>query len=143
MLEEVFLEVNIEKTKFMFLSLLQIAGQNWEIKIAEKSFENMSQFRYLGTGTNQNSIQEGIKSRLNSGNACYHSVQNLVSSLLSKNIENRIYKTTILPLILYGCEDWFLILRREKRNEVTGRWRIMNNEKLGCYAVWLSSYSPP
>jgi hypothetical protein len=51
-------------------------------------------------------------SRLNSGNACYHSVQNLLSSrLLSKNIKIRIYKTIILPVILYGCENWSLTLR--------------------------------
>jgi hypothetical protein len=49
-------------------------------------------------------IQEKIKRRLNSGNACYHSVQNLLSSLLSKNIKIRIHKTIILSLVLYGCE---------------------------------------
>jgi hypothetical protein len=67
---------------------------------------NVSQFRYLGTTvTNQNLIQEEIKSRLNYGNACYHSVQNLLSSrLLSKNLKIRIYKTIILPVVLYGCE---------------------------------------
>jgi hypothetical protein len=52
--------------------------------------------------------------RLNSGNACYHSVQNLLSSrLLSKNVKVKIYKTIILPMALYGCETWFLILRKE------------------------------
>jgi len=53
----------------------------------------------------QNSIQEEIKSRLKSGNACYHSVQNfLSSSLLSKNIKIKIYRTIILPVVSYGCE---------------------------------------
>jgi hypothetical protein len=56
--------------------------------------------------------QEEIKRRLNSGNAGYHSVQNLLSSrLLSKNIKIRIYKTVILPVVVYGCETWSLILR--------------------------------
>jgi hypothetical protein len=51
-----------------------------------------------------NSIQEEIKSRLKSGTACYYSVQNLLSSsLLSKNIKIRIYRTVILPVVLYGC----------------------------------------
>jgi hypothetical protein len=81
----------------------------------------------------QNLIQEEIKGRLNSGNACYHSVQTLLSSrLLSKNIKIRIYKTIILPVVLYGCETWSLTLREEhrlrrifgpKREEVTGDWR--------------------
>jgi hypothetical protein len=66
------------------------------------------------TVTNQNFIQEEIKRRLNSGNACYPSVQNLLSSrLLSKNLKIRIYKTIILPVILYGCETWSLTLREE------------------------------
>jgi hypothetical protein len=62
----------------MLLSRHQNVGQNWDIKIANRSFENVSQLRYLGTTvTNQNLIQEEIKRRLNSGNACYHSVQSL------------------------------------------------------------------
>jgi hypothetical protein len=57
-------------------------------------------------------IQEEIKRRLNSGNARYYSVQNLLSSrLLSKNLKIRIYKTIILPVVLYECETWSLILR--------------------------------
>jgi hypothetical protein len=61
----------------------QNAGQKREIKIGKKSFENVSPFKYLGTTvTNQYLIQEEIKRRLNSGNACYHSVQNLLSSRL-------------------------------------------------------------
>ena len=56
------------------------------------------------------------KSRLKSGNACCHSVQNLLSSsLLSKNIQIKIYRTIILPLVLYGCETWSLTLREERR----------------------------
>jgi hypothetical protein len=86
--KEVVLEVNVEKTKYMLVSRDQNAGQNWEIKIGNRSFENVSQFTYLGTTvTNQNLIQEEIKRRLNSGNACYHSVQNLLSSRLSKNMK--------------------------------------------------------
>jgi hypothetical protein len=67
----------------MLLSRLQNVGLNRDIRIANKSFENVSQFKYLGTTvTNQNLIQEEIKMILNSGNACYHSVQNLLSSRL-------------------------------------------------------------
>jgi hypothetical protein len=66
------------------------------MKIGNRWFENVVQFRYMGTTiTNENMIQEEIKSRLNSGNACYHSVQ---------NIKIKIYKTIILPVVLYGYE---------------------------------------
>jgi hypothetical protein len=68
----------------------------------------------LTTLTNQNFIQEDIKKRLNSDIACYHSVQNLLSSrLLLKNLKIIIYKTIILTVVLYGCETWSLILRYE------------------------------
>jgi hypothetical protein len=104
----------------MLLSRQQNVCQDWDIKIANRSFENVSQFKYLGaTVTNQNFIKEDIKRRLNSGNACYQSVQNLLSSrLLSKNLKIRIYKTIILPVVLYGCETWSLTLREEHRLSV-------------------------
>jgi hypothetical protein len=90
----------------MLLSHHQNVGQNRDIKIANRSYENVSQFKYLGmTVTNQNLIQKEIKGRLNSGNACYN------SHLLLKNVKIRIYKTIILPVVLYGCETWSLTLR--------------------------------
>ena len=77
----------------------------------------MEDFRYLGTTlTNQNSIQEEIKSRLESGNACYNVVQNLLSStLLSKNLKIKIYRTILLVVVLYRCGNWSLTLREEPR----------------------------
>ena len=80
----------------------------------------MEEFRYLETTlTNQNSIQEEIKSRLKSGNTCYHLVQNLLSSsLLSKNLKIKICRNLILPVVLYGCENWSLTLREESRLRV-------------------------
>jgi hypothetical protein len=67
------LEINVEKTKYMLLSHHQNVGKNRDIIIANRSFENVSQFICLGTTvTNQNLIQEEIERRLNSGNACYH-----------------------------------------------------------------------
>jgi hypothetical protein len=71
------------------------------------------------TETNQNFIQDEIKRRLNSGNACYHLVQNLLSScLLLHNLKIRIYTTIILPVVLYVCETWSLTLREEHRLKV-------------------------
>ena len=85
------------------------------MKVDNSSFERVEEFKYLGTTlTNQNSIQEEITSRLKSGNDCCYSVQNLLSSsLLSKNLKIKIYRTIILPVILYGCETWLLALRLE------------------------------
>ena len=83
--------------------------------------ESVEQYRYLGTTlTDQKSIQEEIKSRLKSQNVCYHSVQNILSySLLSKNIKIKIYRTIILPFVLYGCETWSLTLREERTFRVS------------------------
>jgi len=95
------------KSKQRAMSRDRNAGRIHEIKVDNKSFERVEQFKYLGTTvTNQNYIQQEIKSRLKSGNACYHLVQNpLSSSLLSKNIKINIYRTIILPVVLYGCKN--------------------------------------
>jgi hypothetical protein len=147
--KEVGLEVNPEKTKYMLESRCQTAGQRQSIKTGSRPFESVAKLKYLGTIlTDQNFIHEEIKSRLNSGNACYHSVQSLLSSfLLSRNVKVKIYKTIILPVVLYGCETWSLTLREEyrlrvfdkrvlrrifglKRDEVTGELRKLHNEEL-------------
>jgi hypothetical protein len=126
----------------------QNAVQNHDIKIGNRWFEDVAQFKYLGTMIiNENLIQEEIKRRLNFRNAYYHSVQNLLSShLLSKNIKVRIYKSIILQMVLYECETWSLTFREEhrlsvfenrvlrilgpKRDQETGGWRKLHNEKL-------------
>jgi hypothetical protein len=111
--KEVGLEVNPEKTKYMLVSRCQKAGQRQSIRIGNRSFESMAKFKYLGTTlTDQSCIYEEIKSRLNSGNACYHSVQSVLSSCpLSRNVKVKIYKIVILPIVLYACETWPLMLR--------------------------------
>jgi len=69
----------------------QNAGRSHNIKIDSSSSDKVEEFKYLGTTlTNQNSIHEEIKSRVRSGNACYHSVQNLSTSLLSKNLKIKV-----------------------------------------------------
>jgi hypothetical protein len=146
---EVGLGGNQEKTEYMLMSRSQKIGQKHSIKIANRSFEDVEKFKYLGTTlTDQNCMHEEIKSRLNSRNACYHLVQSLLSfRLLSRNLKVKIYKTIILPVVLYGCETWSLSLRQEhglrvfeirvlrrifrpKRVEVTGECRKLHNEEL-------------
>jgi hypothetical protein len=113
--KEVGLEVNPEKIKYMLMSCSQNIGLKHSIKIETRSFEDVAKFKYLGA----NCIHEEIKSRLNLGNACYHSVQSLLSShLLSRNIKVKIYKTIIVPVVLYGCETWSLTLSKEHRLRV-------------------------
>jgi hypothetical protein len=89
------LEINSENTKYMIISRHLNSGQNWNIRIANESLESLAKFKYFGmTLTDTNGIHVEVKSRLNSGNACYHSVQNLLSSrLISKNLKIKIYKT--------------------------------------------------
>jgi hypothetical protein len=94
---EIGLEVNVDKNKYMVISRNQNAGQSHSIKIDHSTFEMVEEFKYLGTTlANQNSVQKEIKCRLNSGNAVYHSVQNLLSSsLLPKYLNITIYRTII------------------------------------------------
>ena len=85
--KEIGLEVNADKTKYKVMSGDQNAGGRHSMKTDNRSFERLEEFKYLGTTlTNQNSIQEEIKSRLKSGNACCYLVQNLLSSSLLSNI---------------------------------------------------------
>ena len=109
----------------------------------------MEKFKYLGTtSTNENSVQEENRSKQKLGNACYHSVQKLLSSsLLSKNLKIKIYRTIILPVVLYKCETLSLTVREEhrlrvfenrvlrrifgpRRDGVTGKRRKLHNEKV-------------
>ncbi|KAJ4435849.1 hypothetical protein ANN_18468 [Periplaneta americana] len=133
----------------MIMSRDENIVRNGTIKIGDLSFEEVEKFKYLGaTVTNINDTREEIKRRINMGNACYYSVEKLLSScLLSKNLKVRIYKTVILLVVLYGCETWTLTLREEqrlrvfenkvlrkifgaKRDEVTGEWRVLHNAEL-------------
>jgi hypothetical protein len=89
---DIGLDINAEKTKYMIMSGHPNSGQNQNIWTDNESFEKVAKFKYFGmTLTNQNDIHDEIKSRLNSGNACYYSVKNLLSSrLISKNLKIKI-----------------------------------------------------
>jgi hypothetical protein len=115
--KKVGLEVNPEKTKYMSMSHYQKARQMHSIKRANRSFEDAAQFRYLATTlTDQNCMHEETKSRPNSRNACYHSVQSVLSSrLLFRKVTVKMFKTITLPVVLYGCETWSMTIREENR----------------------------
>jgi hypothetical protein len=86
------------------MSCDQNAGQNDNIKTANKSFANVAKFKCLGmTVRNKDCIHEEIQNRLNLGNNCYYSVQNLLSISYLKTEGLKKYKTIILPVVLYGC----------------------------------------
>jgi hypothetical protein len=125
---DVGLEINAEKTKYMIISHHPNSGQNQNISIANESFENIAKFKYFGmTLINENDIHNEIKSKLNSGNPCYHLVQDHLSScLISKNLKIKICKTVILPVVPYGCEAWSVILREHH----TCRLRVFENKVL-------------
>ncbi|KAJ4436983.1 hypothetical protein ANN_17115 [Periplaneta americana] len=130
------LEVNPEKTKYMIMSRDQNIVRNGNIEIGDLSFEEVEKFKYLGaTVTNINDTREEIKHRINMGNACYYSVEKLLSSsLLSKNLKVRIYKTVILPVVPYGCETWTLTLREEHR------LRVFENKVILRRCINISGY---
>ena len=150
--KDIGLEVNSDKTKYMIPSRQQNIVQNRNIVIENLSFEKVEKFRYLGvTVTNTNDIREEIKRRINMGNACYYSVEKILSSrLLSKKLKVNTYKTIILPVVLYGCETWSLALREEdrlrmfenkvlrnifgvKKDEIRGEWRKLHNAELHAF----------
>jgi hypothetical protein len=117
---ETGLEVNADKTKCRLKSPDRNVGRSHNLKTDNNLFEMVEQFKYLGTNlTDQNSIQEEINSGLKSGNACNHSVQNLLpSSLQSTNIKIKIHRTVILSVVLYGCEIRSHTLIKERRLRV-------------------------
>jgi hypothetical protein len=112
--KEVGLEINTEKNKYL----------------------NMHQFNYLEiTVTKQNLIMKDIMSRLNSGNACYHPVQILLFSwLLSKNVNISIYRTVILPVVLYWSKTWSLLGSKDRltvfKNSLLREMFEMNRDKV-------------
>jgi hypothetical protein len=102
------------------------------------------------TATNQICIHEKIKSRLGILDTIQFRIFSL--RLLSKNLQIKIHKTIILPLVSYGCETWSLTLRndhrlrvfqksvlrrifRPKRKKVAGGWRRLHNEELIIYTL--------
>ena len=123
------------------------------ITIKNEITEKVHKFKYLGAYvTSKNEVTEEIKSRLVSGNACFYSVQKLLTSrLISRKLKLKIYRTVILPVILYCCKSWSTTLADEhklrvfenrvlgkiygpKRDEMTGEWRRLHNEELhGLY----------
>jgi len=104
--KEIGLEVNADRTKYMVMSRDHNAGKSHSMKTDNSSFKGVEEFTHLETTLkNQNSIQEEIKRRLKLGNGCYHWMQNLLSSsLLSKNLKIKMYRTIICLLFYMGVK---------------------------------------
>jgi hypothetical protein len=135
----------------MLVSSDQNADQNRDITIGNRSFENVSQFKYLGTTvTNQNLIKEEIKMILNSGNACYQSIQNLLSSHLLRET----WSLTLIRIIKFrrmrwvghmaqigGKRNWYrLLVGKPEGKRPLGRLRCRwtDNIKMDLLAIGLS-----
>jgi len=150
-----YCNVELNKSKVTYVAIWMYnkwnknVDKNHNIKIDNKSFERVEDLRCLGIAImNQYSIQEEIKSRLKSGNACCQLVYNLLSaSLLSKSVKINLHSTIIFPAVLYVCYTWPLMLREvcglrvfenrvlrrifgPKKDEVTGEWERLHNEEL-------------
>ena len=146
---------NADETKYTIMSPEQNGGRSHNIKIDSSPFESVEEFKYFGNNSKyKKSLQEEIKSRLKSGNACYHSVQNLFSSsLLSKDLEIKICRNIIWPVVLYGCETRSLTFREVRRlrvcekrvlmrifglkgDEVRVEWRKLHMEELNVHSIF-------
>jgi len=141
-------EVNTGKTKYMVMSRNQNAGRSHNKDIENKFFERAKKFQYLETTlTNQNSIQKEIKSRLKSGKRNIIRWRIFIFQFAIQKFKIMIYRTTIMPVLLYGCGTWSLTLREEHRlrmfenwvlrkifgdrkKEVSGEWRLLHKEEL-------------
>ena len=97
-----------------------------ELNVANFKFAQVNEFKYLGTiVTDKNETKTEIQKRLHSGNACFYATNKLLKSrLLSRKTKIRIYKTIILPVVLYGCETWPLTRAQENR------FRVFENKVL-------------
>ena len=145
------LEATADKTKWAYMVMAwdKVDGKFYVMKIDNKTFEMTEQSSYLKTTlTNEHPIHEEIKSRFKSRKACCYSEQNILSyRLLSNNININIQKIIILTAVLYGCEVWYLTLRKTyrlrifenrvlgkivtpKRDSVTGKCRKLHNEEI-------------
>jgi len=146
------LEVYAVTTKYMVMSRDQNAGRSHSVKTDSSSFERVEEFKYLGTTrTNQNFIQEEIKSRLKSGMLAVIRCRSFVFQCAIQKFKIKIYRTIILLVVLCGCETWSLTFREEHRprvfenrvlrrilgpkmDEVTGEWRKLHSEKLNDFS---------
>jgi len=144
--DEIGLQVNIDKTKCMIRSRNTGNEGNKNIRIRDEVIETFKYYRAYVISKNE------ATDRLISGNACFYSVQKLLTSrFISRKMKLKIYRTVILPVILSGCESWSTTLADEhklrvfenkvfrkiygpKRDEMTGKWRRLHNEELhGLY----------
>lgn len=116
--KEMGLIVNEAKTVYMKMSTSEVRRKPDDLKIEDKNFKGVSQFRYLGEIVNNTgSIGAAIKDRIQSGNRAYFANQSLLKNkLISRKTKMKIYRTLIRPIITYGCETW--VLTKEDREKI-------------------------
>ena len=140
--KDIGLAVNTGKTKKLEMGLHRGMIANEHIKICSNSYEKVKNFKCLGSLlANQNYIQEEIKCKLKAGNSCYSVKTHLSSRILSRNLEIKVYKAIILPVVLYGCENGLIHKGRNAtkgiRKQDSGpkrdgnrEWRRLHKEEL-------------
>jgi len=142
--------VNERKTKYMTISTRLKGRQIQNLKVGDKIFEGVSNFRYLGNVIDKEGrISECVKDRIQAGNKAYAANYHMLKSkIIKRSVKMQIYKTVVRPVATYGSETWTFtksdenllrIFERKILRKIYGpvqegdTWRIRYNEELNRF----------